>query len=43
MTTMQHIHNELVKAQSLLWSGSLHEIDQANNIIVNLIKDVQPE
>jgi hypothetical protein len=42
-TTTQHIYNELVKVQGLLWSGSLHEVDQAHNIIVSLIKDVQPE
>jgi hypothetical protein len=43
MITMQHVYNELIKVQSLLWSGSLHEVDQAHNIIASLIKDVQPE
>ena len=34
-----YINQELSKAQALLWSGSLHEVDQAHNIISNLIKD----
>ena len=39
-TTKQFISNELSKAQELLWSGSLHEIDSAQNIITNLINDL---
>jgi hypothetical protein len=34
-----YINQELSKAQALLWSGSLHEVDEAHNIISNLIKD----
>lgn len=34
-----YINKELSKAQALLWSGSLHEVDEAHNIISNLIKD----
>jgi len=34
-----YINQQLSKAQALLWSGSLHEVDQAHNIISNLIKD----
>lgn len=34
-----YINQELNKAQTLLWSGSLHEVDEAHNIISNLIKD----
>lgn len=34
-----YINTELNKAQALLWSGSLHEVDEAHNIITNLIKD----
>jgi hypothetical protein len=37
--TDNHINQELSKAQALLWSGSLHEVDEAHNIISNLIKD----
>ena len=37
--TDNHINTELSKAQALLWSGSLHEVDEAHNIISNLIKD----
>ena len=29
----------LAEAQALLWSGSLHEVDQAHNLISNLIRD----
>lgn len=32
-----YINNQLYKAQQLLWSGSLHEVDEAHNIIANLI------
>ncbi len=34
-----YINQQLSKAQALLWSGSLHEVDEAHNIISNLIKD----
>ncbi len=34
-----YINQELSKAQALLWSGSLHEVDEAHNIISNLIQD----
>jgi hypothetical protein len=37
--TDHYINQELSKAQALLWSGSLHEVDEAHNIISNLIKD----
>lgn len=34
-----YINDQLSKAQALLWSGSLHEVDEAHNIISNLIRD----
>jgi hypothetical protein len=34
-----YLDEQLLKAQQLLWSGSLHEVDQAHNIISSLIKD----
>jgi hypothetical protein len=34
-----YINDQLSKAQKLLWSGSLHEVDEAHNIVSNLIKD----
>ena len=34
-----YINNQLNKAQKLLWSGSLHEVDEAHNIIAKLIND----
>ena len=34
-----YINDQLSKAQSLLWSGSLHEVDEAHNIISKLIRD----
>jgi hypothetical protein len=35
----EYLDEQLLKAQQLLWSGSLHEVDQAHNIISSLIKD----
>ena len=35
----EYINEQLSKAQALLWSGSLHEQDEAHNIIAKLIKD----
>ena len=35
----QYIDEQLSKAQALLWSGSLHEQDEAHNIISKLIYD----
>jgi hypothetical protein len=40
--TDEYLDTQLLKAQQLLWSGSLHEVDEAHNIIVDLIKDRQP-
>ena len=40
-TTKEFINNELSKAQGLLWSGSLQDVDAAHNIIANLINDLQ--
>jgi hypothetical protein len=37
--TDQYINERLQAAQQLLWSGSLHEQDEAHNIISKLIKD----
>ena len=37
--TDHYINTQLSKAQALLWSGSLHEQDEAHNIIAKLIKD----
>ncbi|MFN7583735.1 MAG: hypothetical protein ACK5P0_00080 [bacterium] len=34
-----YINEQLQAAQKLLWSGSLHEVDEAHNIISNLIRD----
>jgi hypothetical protein len=34
-----YIDDQLNKAQKLLWSGSLHEQDEAHNIISKLIRD----
>jgi len=34
-----YINDQLNKAQALLWSGSLHEVDEAHNIISKLIQD----
>ena len=34
-----YINDQLNKAQKLLWGGSLHEQDEAHNIIAKLIKD----
>lgn len=39
--TKQLINDELSKAQDLLWSGSLQDVDAANNIIADLINDLQ--
>ena len=38
-----YINDQLSKAQALLWSGSLHEVDEAHNIIAKLIKDRMAE
>ncbi len=38
-----YINEQLSKAQSLLWSGSLHEVDEAHNIIAKLINDRMSE
>jgi small nuclear ribonucleoprotein (snRNP)-like protein len=37
-----YLNERLSKVHELLYSGSLHEVDQANNIVVDLIKDLQP-
>lgn len=37
-TTDTYVDNILAEAQRLLWSGSLHEVDQAHNMIAELIK-----
>jgi len=37
--TKEYLDTQLIEAQRLLWSGSLHEVDQAHNIIANIIKD----
>ena len=39
--TKELINNELSKAQDLLWSGSLQDVDAAHNIIAGLINDLQ--
>jgi len=38
-----YIKEQLARAQSMLWSGSLHEVDTAHNVITNLIKDLQDQ
>ena len=38
--TKEHLNKQLTEVQQLLWSGSLHEVDQAHNIIACLIKDI---
>ena len=40
-TTKEYINIELAKARDLLWSGSLHEVDEAHNIVARLIEDLQ--
>ena len=35
----EYINDRLNAAQKLLWSGSLHEVDEAHNLISKLIKD----
>ena len=35
----EYIDSVLAEAQKLLWSGSLHEVDEAHNLISKLIKD----
>ena len=35
----RYVNDQLDKAQKLLWSGSLHEVDEAHNIIAKLISD----
>ena len=40
--TDEHLFKTLCKVQELLYSGSLHEVDEANNIVISLIKDLQP-
>ena len=35
----EYLNDQLSKAQALLWSGSLHEVDEAHNIVSNLIRD----
>jgi hypothetical protein len=35
------INSSLNTAQKLLWSGSLHEVDEAHNIIAKLIVDLE--
>ena len=37
--TDRYINEQLSKAQTLLFSGSLHEVDEAHNIISSLIND----
>ena len=37
--TDKYINEQLSTAQALLWSGSLHEQDEAHNIIAKLIND----
>jgi hypothetical protein len=39
--TKGYINEELVKAQDLLWSGSINQIDAAHNLITNLILNLQ--
>lgn len=39
--TKEFINNELSKAQKLLWSGSIHEVDEAHNIVASLLADLQ--
>ena len=39
--TKEFIANELSKAQDLLWSGTLDQIDDAHNIVAGLINDLQ--
>ena len=35
----QYLNDQLSKAHAGLWSGSLHEVDEAHNIVSNLIRD----
>ena len=40
---MTEIQEVLSDAQKLLWSGSLHEVDEAHNMIAKLITDLDEE
>jgi hypothetical protein len=37
--TNEYLDQQLNKVQALLWSGSLDEVDEAHNIIVELIHE----
>jgi len=39
----EYLDERLLKVQALLWSGSLHEVDKAQSVIADLIKDRQPQ
>ena len=39
----EYLNDQLSKAQALLWSGSLHEVDEAHNIVSKLIQDRMEE
>jgi hypothetical protein len=38
-----YVKEQLARAQALLWSGSLDEVDAAHNMITNLINDLQDQ
>jgi len=37
--TNEYIKSEITKAHELIFSGSLHEIDEATHILARLIKE----
>lgn len=37
--TDEYTNRILSKAQQLLWSGSLHEVDEAHNLIAGLLRE----
>jgi len=39
----EYLDERLLKVQELLYSGSLHEVDEAHNIVAKLIKDRQSD
>jgi hypothetical protein len=41
--TKEYIKTELTKINDLLFSGSLHEIDEASHITAKLIKELNEE
>jgi hypothetical protein len=41
--TKEYLTNEIIKINELLFSGSLHEIDEASHISARLLKELGSE